>query len=127
MSSARRTSPLARILRSAAFRLTLIYAGLFVVSAAVLFATVFVDDDADRGRQALAEYAKATYRMPLEQVGRIQVFITGSMAEVEAQLARYVDAGAAHVLLRIAAVDPATFASHFARVGTLRSGVSPGR
>ena len=42
MSSARRTSPLARILRSAAFRLTLIYAGLFVVSAAMLFATVFV-------------------------------------------------------------------------------------
>ena len=42
MSSARRTSPLARILRSAAFRLTLVYAGLFVVSAAMLFATVFV-------------------------------------------------------------------------------------
>ena len=35
MSSARRTSPLARILRSAAFRLTLVYAGLFVVSAGV--------------------------------------------------------------------------------------------
>lgn len=42
MSSARRISPLARILRSAAFRLTLIYAGLFVVSAVVLFGTVFV-------------------------------------------------------------------------------------
>jgi alkanesulfonate monooxygenase SsuD/methylene tetrahydromethanopterin reductase-like flavin-dependent oxidoreductase (luciferase family) len=92
-----------------------------------LFATVYVDDDADRGRQALEAYAKATYRMPLEQVGRIQVFITGSMAQVEAQLARYVDAGAAHVLLRIAAVDPGTFASQFARIGTLRSGVSPGR
>jgi signal transduction histidine kinase len=38
MSSARLT----RILRSAAFRLTLVYAGLFVVSACVLFATVFV-------------------------------------------------------------------------------------
>jgi signal transduction histidine kinase len=38
MSSARLT----RILRSATFRLTLIYAGLFVVSACVLFATVFV-------------------------------------------------------------------------------------
>jgi signal transduction histidine kinase len=42
MSSARPTRPLARILRSAAFRLALIYAGLFVVSACVLFATVFV-------------------------------------------------------------------------------------
>jgi signal transduction histidine kinase len=38
MSSAR----LPRVLRSAAFRLALIYAGLFVVSAVVLFATVFV-------------------------------------------------------------------------------------
>lgn len=35
-------APLTRILRSAAFRLALIYAGLFVVSAGVLFATVFV-------------------------------------------------------------------------------------
>lgn len=42
MSSVPRIRPLARILRSATFRLTLIYAGLFVVSACVLFATVFV-------------------------------------------------------------------------------------
>jgi signal transduction histidine kinase len=42
MSSVHRSRPLARILRSATFRLTLIYAGLFVVSACVLFATVFV-------------------------------------------------------------------------------------
>jgi signal transduction histidine kinase len=41
MSSARPNRTL-RILRSAAFRLALIYAGLFVVSACVLFATVFV-------------------------------------------------------------------------------------
>jgi signal transduction histidine kinase len=36
------SAPLTRILRSAAFRLALIYAALFVVSAVVLFATVFV-------------------------------------------------------------------------------------
>ncbi len=42
MSSVHRIRPLARILRSATFRLTLIYAGLLVVSACVLFATVFV-------------------------------------------------------------------------------------
>jgi signal transduction histidine kinase len=42
MSSVPRIRPLARILRSATFRLALIYAGLFVVSACVLFATVFV-------------------------------------------------------------------------------------
>jgi signal transduction histidine kinase len=42
MSSARRSNILTRILRSASFRLTLIYAGLFVVSAVVLFGTVYV-------------------------------------------------------------------------------------
>jgi alkanesulfonate monooxygenase SsuD/methylene tetrahydromethanopterin reductase-like flavin-dependent oxidoreductase (luciferase family) len=84
-----------------------------------LFATVFVDDDVDRGRRALDVYCQATYRMPLEQVERIQVFITGSMADVEAGLVRYVDAGAAHVLLRIAAVDPVTFTDQLAHLATL--------
>ena len=42
MSSARPNRTFPRILRSASFRLTLIYAALFVVSACVLFATVFV-------------------------------------------------------------------------------------
>jgi len=42
MSSERPTRTLPRILRSATFRLTLIYAGLFVVSVVALFATVFV-------------------------------------------------------------------------------------
>jgi signal transduction histidine kinase len=42
MSSAPRSSTFGRILRSANFRLALIYAALFVISACVLFATVFV-------------------------------------------------------------------------------------
>jgi signal transduction histidine kinase len=42
MSSARRSNIISRILRSASFRLTLVYAALFVVSAVVLFATVYV-------------------------------------------------------------------------------------
>ena len=37
-----KSSAFSRILRSASFRLTLIYAALFVVSAIVLFATVYV-------------------------------------------------------------------------------------
>jgi hypothetical protein len=86
-----------------------------------------VDDDAERGRRALETYCQATYRMPLEQVGRIQAFVTGSMADVEARLARYVDAGAAQVLLRIAALDPGTFTDQLARLATLMPGVSPGR
>jgi len=42
MSSAPRSSILTRILRSASFRLTLGYAALFVVSAVVLFGTVYL-------------------------------------------------------------------------------------
>jgi signal transduction histidine kinase len=42
MSSAQANRTLPRILRSASFRLTLIYAALFVVSVVVLFATVYV-------------------------------------------------------------------------------------
>ena len=41
MSSAPPTSELSRILRSASFRLPLIYAVLFMVSAAVLFVAVY--------------------------------------------------------------------------------------
>ncbi len=59
MSSARQTRTVPRILRSASFRLTLIYAALFVVSACVLFATVFVTAtramaSADRPERAAA-------------------------------------------------------------------------
>ena len=42
MSSARPSSTLGRILRSASFRLTLFYAALFIASAGALFATVYI-------------------------------------------------------------------------------------
>ncbi|MBF6175234.1 LLM class flavin-dependent oxidoreductase [Nocardia blacklockiae] len=91
-----------------------------------LFATVHIDDDAERGRAALDEYCRATYRMPLETVGDIQVMMTGSAEQVAAQLDRYVRAGARHLLIRIAAVDPEVFRSQLERVTELlpRSGVA---
>jgi alkanesulfonate monooxygenase SsuD/methylene tetrahydromethanopterin reductase-like flavin-dependent oxidoreductase (luciferase family) len=92
------------------------------------FATVFVDDDVARGRRALDEFCLATYRMSVERVERIQVLITGSPGEVSATLDRYVTAGAEHVLVRIAAVDPGSFADQLARVAALTVGyrVIPG-
>lgn len=57
---------LTRILRSAAFKLTLIYAGLFVVSAGVLFATVFVIATA-----ALQNDMRAVLRSEAFQLGDI--------------------------------------------------------
>lgn len=84
-----------------------------------LFATVFIDDDAERGRAALADYCEANYRMPLEQVGQIQVMMTGSADAVAAQLNRYVEAGARHVLIRIAAITPDSFGTQLERVTEL--------
>jgi signal transduction histidine kinase len=57
---------LTRILRSAAFKLTLVYAGLFVVSAGVLFATVFVIATA-----ALQNDMRAVLRSEAFQLGDI--------------------------------------------------------
>ena len=59
-------APLTRILRSAAFRLALIYAGLFTVSAGVLFATVFVIATA-----ALQSDMKAVLRTEALQLAEI--------------------------------------------------------
>jgi alkanesulfonate monooxygenase SsuD/methylene tetrahydromethanopterin reductase-like flavin-dependent oxidoreductase (luciferase family) len=74
-----------------------------------LFATVFVADDAERGREALDAYCRSTYGRPFEWVGKIQVMVTGSREKVAEQLNRYVAAGARHIVIRIAAVDPGTF------------------
>lgn len=82
-----------------------------------LFATVHLDDDAERGRAALEEYCAANYRMPLDEVGKIQVMMTGP--DVAGQLGRFFDAGAEDVLIRIAAVAPADFEDQLAGVAEL--------
>jgi alkanesulfonate monooxygenase SsuD/methylene tetrahydromethanopterin reductase-like flavin-dependent oxidoreductase (luciferase family) len=69
-----------------------------------LFATVYIDDDPDRGEQALDRYCQATYGLPHETVRQIQAMFTGAPDEIATQLARY--AGARHILFRIAALDP---------------------
>ncbi len=84
-----------------------------------LFATVHIDDDAERGRAALEEYCQATYRMSRDAVGAIQVMITGSAEQVAAGLDRYVQAGARHLLIRIAAVRPEDFETQLDRVTDL--------
>lgn len=79
-----------------------------------LFATVYLDDDAERGTAALDAYCRATYRRPLDVIGKIQVMLTGP--DVLTQLGRFADAGAGHVLLRIAAIDPGVFAEQLEKV-----------
>ncbi|RDI64112.1 LLM class flavin-dependent oxidoreductase [Nocardia pseudobrasiliensis] len=84
-----------------------------------LFATVCLDEDPVRGRERLRHYAETTYGLPLETVEQIQVLITGSAEQVAAQLRRYTDAGARHILLRIAAIEERTFIEQLDRVTAL--------
>ena len=81
-----------------------------------LFATVYIDDDPIRGRAALDEYCRATYRMPVEQVEQIQFLITGSAKDIATQLNNYTAAGSRHLLIRIAAVRPDAFTAQFDQV-----------
>jgi alkanesulfonate monooxygenase SsuD/methylene tetrahydromethanopterin reductase-like flavin-dependent oxidoreductase (luciferase family) len=39
-------------------------------------------------------------------VSSVQAFVIGSAADVAARIARYVDAGARHIVVRMASVDP---------------------
>ncbi|MBL7497659.1 LLM class flavin-dependent oxidoreductase [Frankia sp. CNm7] len=71
-----------------------------------LFVSARVDEDTERGRQALDAYARATYGMPLADLEKIQAVVTGSADQVLAGLLRYVAAGARHVVVRLGALDP---------------------
>ncbi|WAL66593.1 LLM class flavin-dependent oxidoreductase [Amycolatopsis cynarae] len=84
-----------------------------------LFATVFLDDDPERGERALAGYCQANYGLPLERVRTIQTLLTGP--DVAEQLARFAAAGARHVQLRIATVDPRVFDHQLIKVAELLS------
>ena len=66
-----------------------------------LFVSVRIDDDIDSGRQALDEYALATYGMPLRELEKIQAVVTGSADQVLEHLGAYVAAGARHVVVRL--------------------------
>ena len=70
-----------------------------------LFASVLITDDADGGRAALEGFSRANYRMPLSRLETIQAVIAGPPEQVTAGLGRYIEAGASHLVLRIAAPD----------------------
>jgi alkanesulfonate monooxygenase SsuD/methylene tetrahydromethanopterin reductase-like flavin-dependent oxidoreductase (luciferase family) len=70
-----------------------------------LYLTVLLDDDPERGRTTAEEWCLRWYELPFEMVSSVQAFVIGSAAEVAAGLARYVDAGARHVVVRMASAD----------------------
>ncbi|EFC83211.1 LLM class flavin-dependent oxidoreductase [Parafrankia sp. EUN1f] len=84
-----------------------------------LFVSVRIDDDSERGRRAMEDYARATYGMPLDDLARIQAVLTGSSDQVLAGLARYVAAGARHVVTRLGALDLTSQLDQLERVSAL--------
>jgi alkanesulfonate monooxygenase SsuD/methylene tetrahydromethanopterin reductase-like flavin-dependent oxidoreductase (luciferase family) len=70
-----------------------------------LFVSVRVDESAESGRRALDDYARANYGVPLAELEKIQAVVTGSADQVRAGLARYVEAGARHIVVRLGALD----------------------
>jgi alkanesulfonate monooxygenase SsuD/methylene tetrahydromethanopterin reductase-like flavin-dependent oxidoreductase (luciferase family) len=70
-----------------------------------LFVSVRVDEGVESGRQALDDYARANYGVPLAELEKIQAVVTGSADQVLEGLARYVAAGARHIVIRPGALD----------------------
>ncbi|SNR40479.1 LLM class flavin-dependent oxidoreductase [Actinomadura mexicana] len=68
-----------------------------------LFVTVLISDEAEGLERRLDSYCRATYGLPYETVRTIQAIVAGPAEKVAATLARYTDAGAEHLVCRIAA------------------------
>ncbi|OUC99740.1 LLM class flavin-dependent oxidoreductase [Streptosporangium minutum] len=68
-----------------------------------LFVTVLVTDDVERGERQLDAYCRSTYGLPYETVRTIQAMVAGPAERVAATLNRYTEAGAEHLVCRIAA------------------------
>jgi alkanesulfonate monooxygenase SsuD/methylene tetrahydromethanopterin reductase-like flavin-dependent oxidoreductase (luciferase family) len=66
-----------------------------------LYATVNLNDDKARADEELDEYVRAYYGQPLDVMRYVQAIRGGSVQECLDWLARYVDAGARHLILRI--------------------------
>jgi alkanesulfonate monooxygenase SsuD/methylene tetrahydromethanopterin reductase-like flavin-dependent oxidoreductase (luciferase family) len=80
-----------------------------------LFVTLHVAESG--GREALAEFAQASYGRPLEAVETIQLLIAGPLEHIRAELARYADAR--HLVVRIGALDLATQRVQLERIAKL--------
>jgi alkanesulfonate monooxygenase SsuD/methylene tetrahydromethanopterin reductase-like flavin-dependent oxidoreductase (luciferase family) len=69
-----------------------------------LYVTVLIAESREHGRRALDAYAKVNYGIPLSELERVQLLVTGPLAEVRAQLEPYIAAGAKHIVCRIGAL-----------------------
>ncbi len=71
-----------------------------------LYATVALDSSPQRAQERLASYIQTYYGQPVELVGLIQAMYAGTPEGMLDWLGPYVQAGARHVVLRVAHEDP---------------------
>lgn len=79
-----------------------------------LYATVCVDEDPALARKRLRAQIEPYYNAPLEVVETIQAMFAGPARDAAAWLQRYVEAGAQHVVIRLAADDHVAALEQFA-------------
>jgi probable F420-dependent oxidoreductase len=79
-----------------------------------LYATVCVDEEPELARKGLRAHVERYYDAPLEAVASIQAMFAGSAGETAAWLRTYVEAGARHVVIRLAADDHVAALERFA-------------
>ncbi|MGW3173763.1 LLM class flavin-dependent oxidoreductase [Streptomyces sp. NPDC001153] len=85
-----------------------------------LFVSVRVDEAGEDGaRHGMEAYARAVYGMPLSELERIQAVVAGSAEQVHAQLTRFVEAGARHLVVRPGALGLASQRDQLERVAGL--------
>jgi probable F420-dependent oxidoreductase len=72
-----------------------------------LYVTVSLDDDERRAQAELDRYASAYYGVGLEVISQLQSFHGGGVEDCAEWIARYVEAGARHVIIRFGTLsDP---------------------
>jgi probable F420-dependent oxidoreductase len=79
-----------------------------------LYATVCVDEDAERARLRLRTSIERYYNAPLELVESIQAMFAGTARDTADWLCRYAEAGARHIVLRFAVDDHTAALEEFA-------------
>jgi hypothetical protein len=68
--------------------------------------TVALDSSPQRAEERLASYIQAYYGQPVELIGMIQAMYAGTPEGMLEWLSTYVQAGARHIVLRVADEDP---------------------
>ncbi|MGW5687124.1 hypothetical protein [Nonomuraea sp. NPDC003754] len=79
-----------------------------------LYATLCLDEDPERARRRLRESVERYYNAPLEAVEAVQALFAGTARAAADWLTSYAEAGARHVVIRLAADDHHAALENFA-------------